>query len=109
IIETTPQGGPPQPKYLNGVVKIKTHLSARHLLNVLQTIEKRLGRRQLIKNGPRPIDLDILLYGDEVFRERDLVIPHPRMRKRAFVMNPLLEIEPDIKLQAGLKHNDSIG
>lgn len=92
IIETLPEGGPPQPKYLNGVIKIETDLTARQLLNILQAIEKRLGRQRSIKNGPRTIDLDILLYGDKVINDADLVIPHPRMRQREFVMKPLREI-----------------
>ncbi|MBU1121568.1 MAG: 2-amino-4-hydroxy-6-hydroxymethyldihydropteridine diphosphokinase [Candidatus Omnitrophota bacterium] len=92
IIVSDPQGGPPQDKYLNCVIKIKTYLSARDLLNTLQTIEKKLGRKRLVENGPRTIDLDILLYGDDAVNEEDLVIPHPRMRQREFVMGPLKEI-----------------
>ena len=63
IIETEPEGGPPQEKYLNAVVKIKTSHSARELLIILQAIESQLGRKRVIKDGPRTIDLDILLYG----------------------------------------------
>jgi 2-amino-4-hydroxy-6-hydroxymethyldihydropteridine diphosphokinase len=93
IIETNPQGGPPQPKYLNGAIKINTELSARGLLKVLQEIENQLGRKRLVKNGPRTIDLDILLYGDKKIDESDLKIPHPHMLKREFVMKPLFEIQ----------------
>jgi 2-amino-4-hydroxy-6-hydroxymethyldihydropteridine diphosphokinase len=96
IIETDPIGGPAQPKYLNGVVKIKTSLSPRTLFKRLQKIEVELGRIRSVKNGPRIIDLDILLYGRETIEEPDLKIPHPRMFERAFVMQPLLEIEPII-------------
>lgn len=92
LIETEPQGGPPQPRYLNGVIKLKTSLSARKLLEVLQKIEHSLGRMRREKNGPRTIDLDILLYGGETIDEPDLKIPHPRMKKREFVMKPLMEI-----------------
>lgn len=95
IIETEPVGGPPQPKYLNGVLKINTGLSPQELLSVLQEIENKLGRKREIKNGPRTIDLDILLYGNKVLDEPNLKIPHPRMFEREFVLKPLLEIEPE--------------
>ena len=97
FIETLPSGGPPQPRYINGVLKIKTSLSASLLLKLLQSIEKRLGRERRVRFGPRTIDLDILLYGDCVIEDEDLSIPHPRMFQRPFVMQPLKEIEPDIE------------
>ncbi|MDP2923304.1 MAG: 2-amino-4-hydroxy-6-hydroxymethyldihydropteridine diphosphokinase [Candidatus Omnitrophota bacterium] len=96
IIETEPVGGPAQPKYLNAVIKIKTDLSARKLLGILQEIEQKFGRIRTVKNGSRTIDLDILLYGDEIIDEPDLQIPHPRMLEREFVMKPLLEMEPNV-------------
>jgi 2-amino-4-hydroxy-6-hydroxymethyldihydropteridine diphosphokinase len=96
IIETTPIGGPAQGKYLNGVIKIKTEISPRALLSILQNIENKLGRARTVKNGPRTIDLDILLYEDKAINEPDLKVPHPRMFEREFVMKPLLEIEPGI-------------
>lgn len=96
ITETIPIGGPAQRKYLNGVIKIKTKISPRSLLCILQDIENKLGRTRTIKNGPRTIDLDILLYGDKVINETDLKVPHPRMIEREFVMKPLLEIESSI-------------
>ncbi|MCD6539418.1 MAG: 2-amino-4-hydroxy-6-hydroxymethyldihydropteridine diphosphokinase [Candidatus Omnitrophica bacterium] len=104
IIETEPQGGPPQGKFLNAVVKIKTSLAPQDLLRFLQDIEAKLGRTRLIRNGPRTIDLDILLYDNKVIDEPNLEVPHPRMFERDFVLKPLLEIEPDIfdKLE-GLK------
>ncbi len=83
--------------YLNGVIKIETNLSAKDLLRKLQGIERRLGRIRTFKNASRIIDLDILLYDDKVIDEKDLKIPHPLMFKRPFVMEPLLEIAPDIK------------
>ena len=97
IIETEPQGGPEQPKYLNGIIKIKTELLPRELLEFLQEIEHKLKRKRLIKNGPRTIDLDIILYEDEFIDEPDLKIPHPRMFERDFVINPLIEIEPEFR------------
>jgi 2-amino-4-hydroxy-6-hydroxymethyldihydropteridine diphosphokinase len=97
LIETEPQGGPPQGKYLNGVIKIKTDLTAQDLLSFLQEIERKLKRTRLVKNGPRTIDLDILLYGKEEINQDNLKVPHPRMFKRSFVLKPLFEIEPEIK------------
>ncbi|MFA6281761.1 MAG: 2-amino-4-hydroxy-6-hydroxymethyldihydropteridine diphosphokinase [Candidatus Omnitrophota bacterium] len=101
IIETKPSGGPVQGDYLNGVLKIKTGLAAVKLLLVLQGIERTLGRVRTVRNGPRTIDLDILLYGNEEINEVGLKIPHPRMFDRDFVMKPLLEIEPDILKRFG--------
>ncbi|MCM8774052.1 MAG: 2-amino-4-hydroxy-6-hydroxymethyldihydropteridine diphosphokinase [Candidatus Omnitrophica bacterium] len=95
LIETEPVGGPPQGKYLNGVIKIKTIISPYKLLEILNTIEHRLGRKRGVINGPRTLDLDILLYGDLTIQDKDLTIPHPRMWEREFVIKPLLEIEPD--------------
>jgi 2-amino-4-hydroxy-6-hydroxymethyldihydropteridine diphosphokinase len=96
LIETEPQGYMPQGKFLNGVVKIRTELSASKLFSLLQGIESKLRRVKTVKNGPRTIDLDILLYADHQISTQDLVIPHPRMFQRRFVILPLLEIEPDI-------------
>lgn len=93
IIETKPLGGPPnQGKFLNAAAKIKTGLSAIALLKRLKKIEKELGRKKNVRYGPRPIDLDILLYGDMVINKPNLKIPHPMMFERDFVIKPLLEI-----------------
>jgi 2-amino-4-hydroxy-6-hydroxymethyldihydropteridine diphosphokinase len=96
IIETDPVGGPPQEKFLNAVIKIQTKLSPPKLLSQCQRIEKQLGRIRDIANGPRTIDLDILLYDQVRVRTPSLVIPHPRMFDRPFVMEPLCEIEPQL-------------
>ena len=97
IIETEPQESPPQPKFLNGVVKLETSYSAQDLLKKLQEIEVKLGREiPRLKNQPRTIDLDILLYGDSKIDEDNLKIPHPRMWKRRFVSIPLKEIAPEL-------------
>ncbi|UCH12220.1 MAG: 2-amino-4-hydroxy-6-hydroxymethyldihydropteridine diphosphokinase [Candidatus Omnitrophota bacterium] len=93
LIETEPEGGPPQNKFLNGAIEIKTKLLPHELLKQLKRIEEELGRVKTIKNGPRTIDLDILLYGDEKINSPDLKIPHPRMYKREFVMRPLKELQ----------------
>jgi dihydroneopterin aldolase/2-amino-4-hydroxy-6-hydroxymethyldihydropteridine diphosphokinase len=92
IIETIPVGGPAQEKFLNAAIEIETLLSPRELLTHLQKIESALGRVRIVKNGPRTIDLDILFYDDKKIREEDLVVPHPRIKKREFVLNPLKEI-----------------
>lgn len=92
IYETEPVAGPPQGKFLNGAIKIKTILSAGGLLKVLKDIEKKLGRVRTIRYGPRTIDLDILLYGTKTINKKNLKIPHPRMFEREFVLKPLREI-----------------
>ncbi len=93
IIETDPIGGPPQGKYLNAVLKARTGLSAYKLLKITQGIENVFGRVRTIKNAPRTIDIDILLYDDVHINDEDLIIPHPRMLERTFVMKPLEEID----------------
>jgi len=93
IYETDPVGGPPQGKFLNGVIRIKTALSPKELLAILKEIEKSLGRRQAVRFGPRVIDLDILTYGDIRINEENLIIPHPRMNEREFVLQGLREIK----------------
>ena len=96
MIQTPAQGGPQQCPYLNCVIEIQTTLSPHQLLKRLQKIEVDLGRIRTIKNGPRTIDLDILLYGDTKIQEDSLCIPHPRILERKFVMEPLKEIAPDM-------------
>jgi len=92
IYETEPVGGPAQGKFLNAAVKIRTALTPAALLKTLKKIEKDLGRRQSVRFGPRPIDLDILFYGDKVIKTKSLVVPHPKMFEREFVLRPLREI-----------------
>ena len=88
----------PGPNYLNVVCKIKTDLSALDLLNFCQEIEDNQQRVREVKWGSRTIDLDILLYGDQIVATQRLTIPHPEMINRAFVLLPLFEIEPALKL-----------
>ena len=95
VLETVPVGGPPQPKYLNTVFAVDTTLAPRALLDALAGVERDLGRVRTVPNGPRTMDLDILLYGDRVIREPDLVVPHPRMAERDFVLEPLAALAPD--------------
>jgi len=94
VYETEPVGGPPQGKFLNGVLKIKTTINPFKLLGELRKIEKHLGRKRRIKNGPRAIDLDILLFGKKKIDTKSLKVPHPRMHKREFVLRGLRELLP---------------
>ena len=95
--ETAPVGGPPdQGAYLNAAAQLDTDLSPRELLNALLTTERQLGRVRREKNGPRTIDLDLLLYGDVVVNEPDLIVPHPRLHERGFMLGPLAEIAPTV-------------
>ncbi len=92
IYETLPVSDIPQEKYLNGVIEIETDIGPRSLLKELVKVEERLGRKRTVKNAPREIDLDILYYGDERLNERDIVIPHPRIAEREFVLKGLREL-----------------
>ncbi|OGX19541.1 MAG: 2-amino-4-hydroxy-6-hydroxymethyldihydropteridine diphosphokinase [Omnitrophica WOR_2 bacterium RBG_13_44_8b] len=94
IIETEPQGGPLQGKFLNACLEVQTELAARELLKNLQNIESELGRVRTVKYGPRTIDLDILLFNNEEIKDEDLTVPHPKMLEREFVLTPLKEIAP---------------
>jgi 2-amino-4-hydroxy-6-hydroxymethyldihydropteridine diphosphokinase len=94
VYETEPVGGPEQPEYLNAVVGIDTDLSPRQLLEVAQRLESEAGRVRGEHWGPRTLDVDVLLVGDEHVDEPDLVVPHPRLYERAFVMVPLADLEP---------------
>jgi 2-amino-4-hydroxy-6-hydroxymethyldihydropteridine diphosphokinase len=96
VIETDAVSEIEQPKFLNAVIKVRTELSPNGLLRVTQGIENRMGRVRAVKNGPRNIDLDVLLYDEVNMSEDGLIIPHPRMFERRFVLVPLLEIEPQI-------------
>jgi len=96
IIETDPIGVINQNKFQNGVVEVETELLPIELLKKLKLIEKTLGRIKTVVNGPRTIDLDILLYDDIQVQSKELTIPHPRMFERDFVLKPLMEIAPEI-------------
>ncbi len=97
--ETGPVGGPAQPSFYNAACRLETGLEPRPLLRFLQGLEHELGRRPGgARWGPRPIDLDILLYEDRVVDEEGLVIPHPRLAERPFVLVPLAEIAADVRL-----------
>lgn len=98
--ETPPVGGPGgQGDYLNGVLELETHLSARDLLARLQAVEDESGRdRSVPRWGPRTLDLDLIAYGEERIDEPDLVVPHPRAAERVFVLRPLAQIDPERRL-----------
>ena len=97
LYETSPVGGPPQRSFINLAVRAFTDLEARELLGVCKEVERRLGRGPNdARWGPRVMDLDILLFGDEKLSEPGMKIPHPRIRERRFVLVPLLEIEPGL-------------
>ena len=96
VYETPPWGFEDQPKFLNQVVKAKTYLEPERLLKHLKRLEVALGRKESFVNGPRLIDIDILFYDDLVLNKPALVIPHPRLHERGFVLLPLLDIAPDL-------------
>jgi 2-amino-4-hydroxy-6-hydroxymethyldihydropteridine diphosphokinase len=95
--QTKPWGYIHQPDYLNMVVHARTNLAPRELLEFLKKLEIRLGRKPTFRYGPRVIDLDILFYDHMVIDESDLVIPHPRLAGRAFVLVPLADIAPNLR------------
>jgi 2-amino-4-hydroxy-6-hydroxymethyldihydropteridine diphosphokinase len=97
IYETTPWGFHDQPDFLNQVIKARTNLAPLDLLHYLKDIEKRLGRKETFRYGPRLIDLDILFYDDLILELPELSIPHPHMAERAFVLAPLAEIIPNFR------------
>ena len=98
---------PPQPDYINAVVAIDTHLTAHQLLKYLQHIEKQHGRtRHTVRFGPRTLDLDLLLYGDLSINTPKLVVPHPGLAARNFVLYPLAEIAPELQLPDGRSLQD---
>jgi 2-amino-4-hydroxy-6-hydroxymethyldihydropteridine diphosphokinase len=95
--ETKPVGVGEQPRFLNGAAELETTLTARELLDRLLTVEQRFGRVRIPgEHGPRTLDLDLLLYGDEVIDEPGLTVPHPRLHERRFVLEPLAELAPGL-------------
>jgi 2-amino-4-hydroxy-6-hydroxymethyldihydropteridine diphosphokinase len=95
LYDTDPVGEVDQPAFLNAVVWLETTLLPRELLWQLLLIEKRMGRVRSQRWGPRPIDLDLLFYDDRTIEEPDLTVPHPEATSRAFVLMPLLELDPE--------------
>jgi 2-amino-4-hydroxy-6-hydroxymethyldihydropteridine diphosphokinase len=96
LYRSAPVGYASQPDFVNAVAKLDTSLEAVRLLEALQAIEARHGRRRSFQNAPRTLDLDLLLYADRKLDTAQLTLPHPRMHERAFVLKPLLELEPEL-------------
>ena len=94
--ETVPVGIVDQPPFLNAACRVETQLGPRELLKALLAAEAALGRVRAERGGPRTLDLDLLVYGDLVIDEPGLTVPHPRMRERAFVLVPLVDIAPGL-------------
>jgi 2-amino-4-hydroxy-6-hydroxymethyldihydropteridine diphosphokinase len=106
VFETEPIG-PRQPRYLNAAVEVSTTLTPRELLLACLEIEAALGRVRTPdapKDGPRLIDLDVLLYDDEIIADPDLIVPHPELHRRAFALAPLVDIATDLKHPAVGRH-----
>jgi len=96
--ETTPVGMTDQPNFYNAVLRLSTRLSPHDLLKALQSIEDNVfKRKRTLKWGPRSMDLDILLYGSQIINSAELVVPHPQMLNRRFVLQPLSDLSPDLK------------
>lgn len=93
---TEPIGNVKQDWFLNCVVEIQTDVDPKKLLSSVKSIERKLGRIKTVKNGPRIIDIDILFYGDRVLKTKSLVIPHPSIQERLFVLQPMMDINPNL-------------
>ncbi|BES69798.1 2-amino-4-hydroxy-6-hydroxymethyldihydropteridine diphosphokinase [Marinobacter nanhaiticus D15-8W] len=98
---SSPVGPQDQPDFINGAVQLVTELSALELLDALQTIEQGHHRERIRRWGPRTLDLDILIYGDSVIESERLTVPHRELPNRDFVLQPLLDLNPDLKLPDG--------
>lgn len=98
IRETEPVGPVEQGPFLNAAVRVETELAPRELLHLLLDIEERMGRVRRERFGPRTIDLDLLLYGDEVVDEPGLTVPHPRLTERRFALEPLSDLDPGLTI-----------
>jgi len=98
LYRTAPVGLKNQPDFINAVVLLHTTLSPQQLLQALFHIEGNFGRLRSVSNAPRTLDLDLLLHGDSILSEAELILPHPRMHQRAFVLVPLLEVAADCRI-----------
>ena len=98
LYRSSPMGYAAQPDFVNAVAQLETALEPASLLEALQAIEAQHGRSRSFPNAPRTLDLDLLLYADREQHTAQLALPHPRMHERAFVLQPLLELEPDISI-----------
>jgi len=96
LYQTEPMGFKNQSYFLNCVIEVQTNSNPEQMLLFLKSIEQKLGRINTVKNGPRIIDIDILLYDDFCIETDDIVIPHPRLHERLFVLIPLMDVNPDV-------------
>lgn len=103
VWETDPVGGPPQPDFLNVVLRVETSLSPTDLLAACNGVEAALDRVRDVRWGPRTVDIDVLTIDDYVSNDPHLIVPHPRMTRRAFVLLPLLDLDPDPMLSDGTR------
>lgn len=101
VYESEPVGMIDQMDFLNAVVAVETTLGARELLDLAFEIERERGRRRLVRWGPRTLDVDLLVVGDVVSDDPALTLPHPRLEERRFVLEPLVQIEPELRLPGG--------
>jgi 2-amino-4-hydroxy-6-hydroxymethyldihydropteridine diphosphokinase len=108
LYETKPIGYLEQPEFINGVIKVETRYSLHELFLFLKNVEKKMGRVKTVKYGPRLIDLDILFYGDAIYIDIDITVPHPQLHKRAFVLFPLSELCGDFMHPLYLKSIQSL-
>ena len=108
LYETEPVGAGGQPWFLNMVVKARTELDPQALLMLTTSVEDALGRTRTTRWAPRTIDIDILLYDDLRVTRDDLVIPHPEMHRRRFVLIPLLEVDPEVRLPGGERLTEAL-
>lgn len=109
VYETKPVGYKKQDDFLNAVIRVETNLSPKALLGACLGIEAGMGRIRTIKNGPRVMDLDLLLYEDATCDDDELILPHPRIEERAFVLSPLCDLMPDRHYLKLLKEIDKTG
>jgi len=96
LYATAAWGNTSQPDFLNQVIKVATHLAAAETLAIILSIEKNMGRIRTTKNAPRIIDIDILFFNNEIINQSDLIVPHPEIQNRRFVLTPLQEIAPQM-------------
>jgi 2-amino-4-hydroxy-6-hydroxymethyldihydropteridine diphosphokinase len=108
LYRSAPLGYAAQPDFVNAVAQLETGLPAERLLAELQELEARHGRQRSFANAPRTLDLDLLLFGDLELRTKALTVPHPRMRERAFVLEPLLEIAPHLQFDLNACKNQKV-
>lgn len=97
LYRTAAWGNTQQPDFLNQVIVVQTRLTARQAIQAILSIEKEMGRVRTVKNAPRQIDIDILFFNKDIIRETDLVVPHPQIQNRRFVLVPLNELSPNLK------------